>query len=151
MCRLDFKCYHVTTCWSLTSSISQHYCESCRAPRVRTFIKRTRVQGTGWFTQKKQTNLSGHCGSEHPVNGWIFGIILNAMTNGREGEGDMDGQFFFNGALGLSLGAKLVSTYDRPSYSSIIFRLFPGGDEKKKCAAFSTNRLEVLQGTNACL
>ena len=30
---------------------------------------------------------------------------------------------FFNG-VGLSLGEKLVPTNDRPSYSSIVFRLF---------------------------
>ena len=53
--------------------------------------------------------------------------------------------FFFNG-LGLSLGAKLVSTNGRPSYSSIIFRLFPSEGEKKNGVAFCTNRLEVLQG-----
>ena len=29
-----------------------------------------------------------------------------------------------------------MSTYDRPSYSSIIIRLFPNGGEKKSCAAF---------------
>ena len=55
------------------------------------------------------------------------------------------GQFFFNG-LGLSLGEKLVSTNGRLSYSSIIFRLFQSGCEKKNCAVFCTNRLEVLQG-----
>ena len=51
---------------------------------------------------------------------------------------------FFNG-LRLSLGAKLVSTNDRPSIFSIIFRLFPSGDGKS-CAAFCTFRLGVLQG-----
>ena len=50
---------------------------------------------------------------------------------------------FFNG-LGLSLGVKLVSTSDRPSVFSKIFRLFASGGEKKKCSAFCTNRLEVL-------
>ena len=53
---------------------------------------------------------------------------------------------YFNG-LGLSLeGAKLVSINDRPSYSSIVFRLFPSGGEKNSWATFRTNRLEVLQG-----
>ena len=61
--------------------------------------------------------------------------------------------FCFSG-LGLSLGAKFVSTNDRPSNSSIIFRLFPSGGKKKNCAAFRRgkkkncaafcmNRLEV--------
>ena len=35
--------------------------------------------------------------------------------------------------LGLSLGAKLVSTNDRPSLFSKIFRLCPSGGEKKYC------------------
>ena len=39
--------------------------------------------------------------------------------------------FFFNG-LGLSPGAKLVSTNGRPSIFSIIFRLFPSGGGTKK-------------------
>ena len=42
---------------------------------------------------------------------------------------------FFNG-FGLSPGAKLVSTNDWPSYSSIIFRLFPSGGEKKVAPHF---------------
>ena len=45
-------------------------------------------------------------------------------------ESDM-ASFFFIGP-GLSLGVKLVSTNDRPSYFSIIFRLFPNGGEKQK-------------------
>ena len=45
-------------------------------------------------------------------------------------EGDM--AIFFKIGLGLSLGAKLVSTNDRPSMFSVIFRIFPGGGEKKK-------------------
>ena len=49
-------------------------------------------------------------------------------------------------SLGLSLGAKLVSTIDRPPIFSIIFRLFPRGGLKKKCTAFCTIRLDVLQG-----
>ena len=52
------------------------------------------------------------------------------------------GKFFFHG-FGLSLGANLVSTNDRPSFFSIIFRRFPSAINKK-CAAFGTNRLEVL-------
>ena len=54
---------------------------------------------------------------------------------------------FFNGH-GLSLGrAKLVSTNDRPSYSSIIFRLFPSGGEKKKMRRILHEPVgEVLQG-----
>ena len=52
--------------------------------------------------------------------------------------------FLLNG-LGLSQGAKLVSTNDRYLTFSIIFRLVPRGDEKK-CAAFCTIRLDVLQG-----
>ena len=63
------------------------------------------------------------------------------MTNGR----GRHGQFFFNG-VGLSLGAKLVSTNDRPSYSLKIYRPFPSGGEQINCAAFCVNRLEVLQG-----
>ena len=39
----------------------------------------------------------------------------------------------FNG-LRLSLGAKLVTPNDRPSCSSILFRLFPSGGERKKYA-----------------
>ena len=53
--------------------------------------------------------------------------------------------FFFTG-LGLSLGAKLVSTNDRSSMFSIIFRLFPSGGVKKNCAALCTVRLDVPQG-----
>ena len=53
------------------------------------------------------------------------------MTNVRGSHG----RFFFHG-LGLSLGAKLVSTNDRPSYSSMIFRLFPSGAEKKNAQHF---------------
>ena len=48
--------------------------------------------------------------------------------------------------LGLSLGAKLVSTYDRTSFFSITHRLFPSGGEKINCAAFCTARLDLLQG-----
>ena len=38
-----------------------------------------------------------------------------------------------------------MSTNDRPSYSSKIFRLFPSEGEKINFAAFCTNRLEVLR------
>ena len=38
---------------------------------------------------------------------------------------------FFHTGLGLSPGAKLVSTNDRPSIVIIMFRLFPTGGEKK--------------------
>ena len=62
------------------------------------------------------------------------------MTSG----GGWRGQFFCNG-LGLSLGAQLVSTNDRPSIFSKIFGLFASGGEEK-CAAFCTIRLDVLQG-----
>ena len=53
------------------------------------------------------------------------------MTSGRE----CQGHFFFNG-LGQSLGAKLVSTNDRP-YSSTVFRLFPSGGEKQIAPHFA--------------
>ena len=57
--------------------------------------------------------------------------------------------FFFND-LGLSLGARLVSTNDRPSYSSIILRLFPSGGEKKKCAAFCTGLFQAEARKKMC-
>ena len=53
--------------------------------------------------------------------------------------------FFLNG-LGLSLGAKLASTNDRPSIFSIIFRIFSQRGRSINCAAFRTIRLDVLQG-----
>ena len=46
----------------------------------------------------------------------------------------------------LSLGAKLVSTNDRPSIFIIILRLFPSGGQKQNCAAFRTIRVNVLHG-----
>ena len=66
---------------------------------------------------------------------------------GRHGDMATWPVFLLNG-LGLSLGAKLVSTNDRPSYPSVILRLFPTGGEEKNCAAFCANRLEVLK---ACM
>ena len=50
-----------------------------------------------------------------------------------------------NTCRGLSLGADLVSTNDRLSIFSILFRLFPSGGEKTNCAAFCTVRIDVLQ------
>ena len=44
--------------------------------------------------------------------------------------------FFVNG-LGLSLGAKLLSTDVRPSYSSLIFSFFSSGGEKKIAPHFA--------------
>ena len=43
---------------------------------------------------------------------------------------------FFNG-LGLSLGVKVLSTNDRPSFFSIIVRLFPSGGENKIAPHFA--------------
>ena len=54
--------------------------------------------------------------------------------------------FFSCNGVGLSLGAKLVSTNGRPSIFSIIFRLCPTGGEKQNCAAYCTIPLDVLQG-----
>ena len=51
--------------------------------------------------------------------------------------------FIFNG-LGLPLGEKLVSTNDRLSNVSKMFRPFQSGGEHKQCASFCTTRLEVL-------
>ena len=45
-------------------------------------------------------------------------------------EGDMASFFFYD--FGSSLGAKLVSTNDRPSIFSVIFRLFASGGDKTK-------------------
>ena len=39
--------------------------------------------------------------------------------------------FFISTGLGLPLGAKLVSTDERPSIFSIIYRLFPNGGENQ--------------------
>ena len=48
--------------------------------------------------------------------------------------------------VGLSLGAKLVSTNERPLiFSILLLRLFPSGGEKQNCAAFCTIWLNVLQ------
>ena len=54
------------------------------------------------------------------------------------------GQFFFFFGLGLSLGAKLVSTNDRSFIFLNNIPAFPSGGEKTNCPAFCTNRLEVL-------
>ena len=56
------------------------------------------------------------------------------------------GEIFLND-LGLSLGPNLVSTNDRPSIFSVIFKaFFQAGARKKKCVAFFMNLLEVLHG-----
>ena len=52
---------------------------------------------------------------------------------------------FLNG-LGLSLGAKLVSTNDRPSIFFSSTQFFYKRGRKKNCAAFCTIRLDVLRG-----
>ena len=49
---------------------------------------------------------------------------------------------FFLTALGLSLGAKLVSTNDSPSIFLTICSLFSCGGKKINCAAFCTIRLD---------
>ena len=54
-------------------------------------------------------------------------------------------EFFFTD-LGLSLGAKLVPTNDRPSFISIICRHFASGGENKYCAEVCPIRLDKLQG-----
>ena len=102
----------------------------------------------GWFTLKApkfsptRTPLAI---SSPRVNIWYYTDLLTS------GKGWRHGQFFsrVSGCL-LSLGAALVSTNDRPSIFSIIFRFLPSGGNKIKCAAFCTNRfggLEVkLQG-----
>ena len=48
--------------------------------------------------------------------------------------------------FGLSLGAKLVSTNDRPSTCSTIFSFFFPAGAKTDCAAFCTIHWNVLQG-----
>ena len=52
-------------------------------------------------------------------------------------EGDMASFFYMYNGLGLSLGAKLVSTNDRPSKFSIIAGLFQAGVKKKLCRIFA--------------
>ena len=46
--------------------------------------------------------------------------------------------------LGLSAGAELVTTNDRPSNISVIFRLFPSGGEKKVASHLARSGSSVL-------
>ena len=73
---------------------------------------------------KKHILSPGECRSQYLVK------IVNISYHTGPPTTDDHFFFFFNG-LGLSLGAKLASTNDRPSYSSIIFRPFPSGGERK--------------------
>ena len=77
--------------------------------------------------------------SSQRVNIWY-----HSGTHGQVEEGDTAKKK--TTGLGLSAGAKLVSTSDRPSIIPMISRHFSQRRREINCATYCTIRLDVLQG-----